>query len=142
MAWADAHQGGGLIQCHVRHEQAVQNLYPSPLSLRQCHFLHRDIFAVQSARTLSLNNDSPSGPISRRHRHPARFSARFSARFKARVAVVAEQSETGHRPVLVELSPTETVCIQHTPRGGPARHDEAPLSVPAAAAGNECVGTG
>ena len=59
VAWADTHQGGGLIQCHVLREHAVQNLYPSLLSLRQCHFLHCDIFAGQLVRTFSLNNDTP-----------------------------------------------------------------------------------
>ena len=44
-------------------EHAVQNLYPSLLSLRQCHFLHCDIFAGQLVRTFSLNNDICAGAV-------------------------------------------------------------------------------
>ena len=40
MAFTDAHQCSGLIQCHVLSEQAVQNLNPCLFFLSQSHILH------------------------------------------------------------------------------------------------------
>ena len=47
---ANTHQSGGLIQWHVLCEQAVQNLYPSLFSLRQCHILHALTLTLASYR--------------------------------------------------------------------------------------------